>query len=99
MMVDFNTQFGNHNQDIEHVTGRHETPCENENGQLMIELCGKHGLLNGGTVFSHRDCHKVTWVYPDKDNQVENQIDHICISRNRRKSLLDVRNKRGADIG
>jgi hypothetical protein len=59
---------------------------------------GKHGLLIGGTVFPHRDCHKVTWVSPDKDKQVENQTDHIYISRNWNKSLLDVRNTRGADI-
>jgi hypothetical protein len=30
---------------------------------------------------------------------VQNQIGHICISKNWRKSLLDVRNKRGADVG
>jgi hypothetical protein len=65
----------------------------------MIELCGKHGLLIGGTVFSHRNHHKVTWVSPDKYTQVENQMDHICISRNWSKSLLDVHNKSGADIG
>jgi hypothetical protein len=65
----------------------------------LIEHCGKHGLLIGGTVFLHKDCYKVTWVSPDKDNQVENQIDHICISWNWSKSLLDVCNNRGADIG
>ena len=101
MMGDFNAQVGNNNKSIEHVIGRHGMPCENENenGQLLIELCGKHGLVIGSMVFPYRDCHKVTWIAPDKDKQVENQTDHICISRNWNKSLLDVRNKRGADIG
>ena len=36
---------------------------------------------------------------PNKDKHGGNQIDHICISQNWRKSLLDVRNKGGADIG
>jgi hypothetical protein len=31
--------------------------------------------------------------------KTENQIDHIAISQKWRKSLLDTRNKRGADIG
>jgi hypothetical protein len=38
-------------------------------------------------------------VSPIVKNKVENQIDHICISKNWRKSLLDIRNKREADIG
>jgi hypothetical protein len=65
----------------------------------LIELCGKHGLVIGGTIFPDKEGHKETWIYPDKDKQGKNQIDHICISRNWRKALLDVRNKKGADIG
>jgi exonuclease III len=101
MMGDFNAQVGNNNQDIEHIMGRHGMPCdkENENRQLLIELCRKHGLVIGGTVFPHKEWHMVTWVSPDRDKQVGNQIDHICISQNWSKSLLDVWNKRGADIG
>jgi hypothetical protein len=38
-------------------------------------------------------------VSPDPQGRTQNQIDHICISENWRKSLLDVRNKRGADVG
>ena len=100
-MGDFGAQVGNYNQDIEHIMGRHGMPCdkENENGQLLIELCGKHGLVIGGTVFPHKEGHKVTWISLDKDKQGRNLIYHICISRNWRKSLLDVWNKRGADIG
>ena len=69
MMGDFNAQVGNNNKGIEHVMGRHGMSCvdENENGQLLIEFCVKNGLIIGGTVFPHRDCHKVTWVSPDKD--------------------------------
>ena len=84
MMGDFNAQVGNNNQDTECIMGRHGMPCdkENENGQLLIELCGKHGLVIGGMVFPYKEGHKVTWI-----------------SWNWRKSLLDVWNKRGADIG
>jgi hypothetical protein len=94
-MGDFNAQVGNKIQYNEHIMGRHRISFGNENGngQFLIELCGKHELLIGGMVFSHRDFHKATWVSPDKGNQVENQIDHIRISWNWSKSLLDVRNR------
>ena len=38
----------------------------------------------------------MSWVSPD--NIKENQFDHIAISRRFRRSLKDVRNKRGADL-
>jgi predicted metalloenzyme YecM len=38
-------------------------------------------------------------VSPDPHGRTQNQIDHICINKNWRKSLLDVRNKRGANVG
>ena len=79
MMGDFNAQVWNNNQDTEHVMGRHGMPCdkENEKGQHLIKLCGKHGLVIGGTIFPHKG-HKVTWISADKDKQGGNQIDHIC---------------------
>jgi hypothetical protein len=41
-------------------------------------------------------CHKVSWVWPNYIT--ESQIDHIAISIIFR-SVLNMRNKRGADIG
>jgi hypothetical protein len=69
----------------------------NENGELFSELCASHDLTIRGAVFPHKTCHKMTWASPD--NITENQTDHTAISRRFRISLLDVKNKRGADIG
>jgi hypothetical protein len=65
---------------IPNILGKHGLPQRNENGDL-IELCGGHGLIIGGTIFPHKDCHKATLVSPVVENKVENQIDHICKSK------------------
>lgn len=67
----------------------------NENGELFASFCATYNLVIGGTIFPHKHCHLATWVSPDM--RTENQIDHICISRKFRRSLQDVRVKRGGD--
>jgi hypothetical protein len=96
-MGDMSTKVGANNEGLEHAMGRYGIGNMNENGELFSELCASCDLIIGGTVFPHKICHKVSWVSPD--NIAENQIDHIAISKRFRRSLLDVRNKRGADIG
>ena len=68
----------------------------NDNGEMFADFCSFNKLVIGVSVFLHKKGHKVTWVSPD--NRTENQIDHICISSKFRRSLLDVRAKRGADV-
>jgi hypothetical protein len=93
---DFNAKIGSENMDLERVMGRHGLGQMSENGELFVEFCGNNNMVIGGSLFPHRPAHKVTWV--SRDGRTENQIDHICISRKWRRSLLDVRNKRSADI-
>ena len=97
MMGDFNAKVGSDNDAIENVMGRHGVGEINQNGELLVELCGLNELRIGGTLFQHKECHKVTWVSPD--SRTQNQIDHICVSAKWSNTLFDVRNKRGADIG
>ncbi len=52
-------------------------------------------MVIGGSIFAQKRIHKATWVSPD--HTTENQIDHLCISKKFRRSLHDVRVKRGAD--
>ncbi|PVD33022.1 hypothetical protein C0Q70_08470 [Pomacea canaliculata] len=67
----------------------------NENGELLTDFCLFSDLVVRGTVFPHETIHKTTWTSPD--GHTENQIDHITINRQFRRSLLDVRVKRDAD--
>ena len=94
---DLNAKVGQDNECLEHVMGRHGLGERNENGQLLVDFFASHDLVISGTIFPHKNCHKVTWVSPD--HKTENQIDHVAIGRKWRRSLHDVRNKRGADIG
>lgn len=96
IMGDLNAKVGNDNEGLEHVMGIHGLGERNENGEMFTNFCASHDLVIGGTVFPHKNCHKVTWV--SNDHKTENQIDHIAVSRKFRRSLMNVRNKRGADI-
>ena len=51
----------------------------------------------GGTLFPHRDVHKLTWY--SSNGRDKNQIDHLMINGMWRRSLLDVRVREGADVG
>ena len=97
LMGDLNAKVGDNNEGVEHIVGMHGIGERNDNGNMFTEFCADHDLIIGGTWFPHKHHHKVTWVSPDK--QTENQIDHFAIKRSWRKSLLDVRSKRGADVG
>lgn len=68
LMGDFNAKVGTDNIDLEHIMGREGVGEKNENGELLIELCGNHNLRIGGTMFPHHDCHKVTWNSPDHES-------------------------------
>ena len=47
-------------------------------------------------MFLHKRIRKETWVSPNLTT--ENQIDHVCNAKKCRRSLKDVRVKRGADV-
>ena len=81
-MGDFNAKIGANNTGYERMMGKHG-------------LCAENSIVIGGSVFTHKEVHKATWVSPDQ--VTENQIDHIGISKKFRRTMLDVRAKRGAD--
>ena len=94
-MGDLNAKVGSERIGREREIGSHSIWNINENGVLFADFCTVNRLVIGGTLFPHKNCHKITWVSPA--GNAENQIDHIAISQRWRFSLQDVRNKRGDD--
>jgi hypothetical protein len=95
---DLNAKVGSKNAGNERIMGRHGLGEEpNDNGWRFISFCTANNLVIGGTLFQHKVSHKYTWTSPN--GKYRNQIDHITISGERRNSLLDTRNYKGADVG
>ncbi|VDP51778.1 unnamed protein product [Schistosoma margrebowiei] len=96
LMVDLNAKVGVDNTGYEYIMGRHGLGQRNENGERFANLCPFNKLVIGGTIFPHKRIHKATYISPD--HITENQIDHICIDKKFRRTMEDVRTRRGADI-
>ncbi|XP_063547687.1 probable cationic amino acid transporter [Cydia strobilella] len=92
VMGDLNAKVGANNDAYQRHMGRHGLGVRNENGERFLEFCLENDLTIGGTLFIHGEHHNYTWNSPD--GVTKNQIAHLAIS----SSLLDVRNRRGADI-
>ncbi|CAH8665796.1 unnamed protein product [Schistosoma curassoni] len=96
LMGDLNAKVGIDNTGYEDIMGRHGLGERNENGERFANLCAFNKLVIGGTIFPHKRIHKATWISPD--HTTENQIDHICINKKFRRTMEDVRTRRGADV-
>ena len=94
MMGDINVKDDNTGYISE--IGRHVVGVMNRNGLHLVDCCAENNLVIGGTLFPQKTINKTTWV--STDQRIHNQIDHICIGRKFRRSLLDVRVKMGASV-
>lgn len=97
VMGDLNAKVGFSNKEYHRAMGREGCGVMNENGERLAEFCTMHDLVIGGTMFQHKNIHKLTWHSPNGRDR--NQIDHLMINGTWRRSLLDVKVRRGADVG
>ena len=96
-MGDLNARVGSNNKGRERVMGQQGLGEMTDNGERLVNTCEENNLVIGGTLFPHKNIHKLTWTSPD--GRTQSQIDHIMINGKWRRSLLDVRVMRQADIG
>ncbi|VDP63339.1 unnamed protein product [Schistosoma curassoni] len=85
-MGDLNAKVGIDNTGYEDIIGSGE----------FANLCAFNKLAIGGTIFSRKCIHKATWV--SLDYTTENRIDHICINKKFRRTMEDVRSRRGTNL-
>lgn len=90
-------EVGSENAGYERVMGRHGCGSMNENGEYFTEFCRNNSLVIGGTLFQHQEIYKLTWVSPG--GRDKNQINHIAINGKWKRSIQDVRVKRGLMLG
>ena len=72
--------------------GKHGLGTINENEELLVDFCGDNDLVIGGTLFLHKNIHKITWNSPN--GREKNQINHLIINGRWKNSLCDVRDMR-----
>ena len=62
---DLNARVGNDNSGYERTMGTHGYGIQNDNGERLCEFSQQNGLVIAGTLFPHKDIHKITWISPD----------------------------------
>ena len=78
VMGDLNAKVGSDNLNFERVMGREGCGVQNDNGERLVEWCAFNNMIIGGTLFPHRNIHKLTWTSPNGRDQ--NQIDHLMVN-------------------
>ena len=96
LMGDLNAKIGSNNANREEVMGKFGVGVMNDNGARLCDFCSANGLVITGTLFPHKEIHKLTWRSPD--GKTVNQIDHVMVNGRMRTSILDTRVMRGADV-
>ena len=88
IMGDMNAKTGSDKTDRERAIGREGCGIINHNGEKFVNFCLNNNSLIGGTIFQHKEIHKLTWK--SLDSRTVNQIDHVVINNKWRRSLDDV---------
>ena len=95
---DWNAKVGARQEGASGIVGKHGLIRErNDNGDRFVSFCAWNNLTITSTMFPHKDVYKYTWTSPD--GQYQNQIDHVAIRSQFKRSVQDTRVHRGADVG
>ena len=97
LMGDWNAKIGDQQDGEGGVVGCHGLHGErSENGECFVQLCTSNNVVITTTLLPHKDIHKYTWVSPDA--RTKNQIDNVAVCGKFKRSVLDTRTFRGANV-
>ena len=95
---DMNAKVGRGLDGEEGIIGLHGIDCDrNDNGERFTSFCAINNLAVVTTMFKHKDIHLQTWMSPNRQHC--NQIDHVAVNGKYKRSVMDARVFRGADVG
>jgi hypothetical protein len=90
VMGDFNAKVGSDRTGFEDVLGKFGSGEKNRDGAKMLEMCNRNGLQISNSWFAKRRSHQIT-RYGYGEDRTESIIDYICIGKEIRKFLADVK--------
>jgi len=93
ILRDLNAKIGKEKA-CESVTGKNTLhDISNQNGEMVCNFAIENNFTVMSTHFQHKTIHNGTWISPDLTTV--NQIDHILINTNKKKTVQNVRTLRG----
>ncbi|CAF3333272.1 unnamed protein product [Rotaria sp. Silwood2] len=98
LIGDFNAHVGNDSQTWNGIIGPNGDKDLNNQGRLLLDFCAISGLSIMNTFFKHKDIHKYTWYKTGGQTTQRSLIDFIITSDNIKRTVMDVRVKRGAEL-
>jgi hypothetical protein len=89
ILGDLNANIGNEKA-YENVTGKHTLhDVSNQNLEMVCNFAIENNMTVISTQFQCKTIHKGTWISPELTTV--NQINHILINTNKKKTVQDVR--------
>ena len=85
VMGDLNAKVRNNNTNRREVMRKFGIGIMNDSGERLCDFCSANGFVITGTNFPHKNIHKLTWGSPD--GRTVNQIDHVLVNGNMRRSI------------
>ena len=74
LIGDLNARIGSNNPNREEVMGKFGVGVMNDDGERLCDFCSANGLVITGTLFPHKEIHKLTWRSPFYGEWVHDNI-------------------------